>query len=135
MVLSDKTIRDRLDARSVIITPLDENDIQPSSIDLHLAAEISVFQYMPGEIIDVTADNSHLLSEEIIPPDKPFLLQPGDFALASTVESVVIPHDLKASLDGKSSLGRLGLLVHATAGYIDPGFRGTITLELSNDNK
>ena len=135
MILSDRTIRERLDSKSIIIAPLDEDDIQPSSVDLHLAPEISVFQERPGEVIDVTADNSHLLTEHVIPRDEPFLLQPGDFALANTVESVVIPDDLKASLDGKSSLGRLGLLVHATAGYIDPGFRGTITLELSNDNK
>ena len=135
MILSDRTIRERLRSKSIIITPLDNDDIQPSSVDLHLAPDISVFQEHPGKVIDVTADNSHLLEENIIPDDGPFLLQPGSFALANTVESVVIPEDLKASLDGKSSLGRLGLLVHATAGYIDPGFRGTITLELSNDNK
>ena len=132
MILSDSTIIDRLQAGSIVVRPLDDNDIQPASIDLQLAPEVRVFKSTPGPVIDVTADNSHLLTDELIPQHGPFLLQPGAFALASTVQTVEIPDDILARLDGKSSLGRLGLLVHATAGYIDPGFQGTITLELAN---
>lgn len=132
MVLSDATIHSRLEQGSITISPLDPNDVQPASVDLQLAPRIRIFRHIPGALIDVATDNSHLLTDETIPGDQPFLLPPRAFALADTLQTVTIPADLVARLDGKSSLGRLGLLVHATAGYIDPGFHGTITLELSN---
>ena len=133
MVLSDLSITRRIEDGSIVIAPLDPQDIQPASVDLHLAPNIKVFRTCgPGAVIDVAADNDHLLVPQEIPEGQPYLLQPGTFALASTAERFAVPDDLVARLDGKSSLGRLGLLVHATAGYIDPGFRGDITLELSN---
>ena len=133
MVLSDRTLLQRILNHSIVIDPLNPNDVQPASVDLHLAPQVRLLKpAKPGQIINVLADNSHLLTDELIPQSGPFLLQPGAFALASTQERVQIPDDIVARLDGKSSLARLGLLVHATAGYIDPGFRGPITLELSN---
>ena len=133
MILSDQSIQDRIEEGSIIISPLDRDDIQPASVDLHLGTEVRLFRTdQPTAIIDVSTDNTHLLTDERIPKNQPFLLGPGSFALASTRETITLPTDTVARLDGKSSLGRLGLLVHATAGYIDPGFHGTVTLELHN---
>ena len=135
MVLSDTTIRKRVQDGSLVIDPLLLQNIQPASVDVHLAPSLRVFRKPePGECLDIKTNNDHLLSETTIPTDGPFLLLPATFALARTTERVHIPDDLVAQLDGKSSLGRLALFVHATAGYLDPGFRGTITLELTNAN-
>ena len=135
MVLSDRTITSRLDSGSIKIDPLNRQDIQPASVDLHLAPSLRIFRSpKPGQYIDVKTNNDHLLYETEIPKDSPHLLLPGTFALARTTERVEIPDDIVAELEGKSSLGRLALFVHATAGYLDPGFRGTITLELTNAN-
>ena len=132
MVLSDRTIREELAAGRLIIEPFDEAYLQPSSVDVRVAAEFRVFHNNRRPFIDVRSANDDLTEVVAIPPDEPFILHPGEFVLGSTVERVALPDDLVARLEGKSSLGRLGLLIHSTAGYIDPGFDGTITLELSN---
>lgn len=132
-VLNDASILHYIAEGKISITPLDPQDVQPASVDLHLDHHIRVFRTdVSGAVIDVRSDNTHLLTDEEIPENGPFLLQARSFALAQTNESMALAPDVVARLDGKSSLGRLGLLVHATAGFIDPGFHGTITLELSN---
>src|SRR5687767_9987671 len=133
MILSDRTIRELLDAGRIIIDPLGDGVIQPSSVDLRVDRYFRVFRNHTQRVIDVK-ENQEDLTElvEIRPNDDPFILHPGEFVLASTLERVGLPDDLVGRVDGKSSLGRLGLLTHATAGFIDPGFEGHITLELSN---
>jgi dCTP deaminase len=118
-VLSDRDIRAALEAGSVRIEPYDAQDLQPSSVDLHLDRSFRVDQ----------PDLTELLSVE---DDEPFILHPGEFVLGQTLEWVELPDDLVARLEGRSSLGRLGLLIHSTAGYVDPGWKGNLTLELSN---
>jgi dCTP deaminase len=132
VVLSDRTIREEIAAGRLVIEPFDEAYLQPSSIDLRIAPEFRVFHNNRRPYIDVRSANDDLTEVVAIPEDEPFILHPGEFVLGSTVERVALPDDLVARLEGKSSLGRLGLLIHSTAGYIDPGFDGTITLELSN---
>ncbi|HUS60798.1 MAG TPA: dCTP deaminase [Acidimicrobiales bacterium] len=133
MILSDRTIREELDAGRIIIDPLGDNVIQPSSVDLRIDRYFRVFRNHTQRVIDVR-ENQENLTELIEVPedDDPFILHPGEFVLAATLERVGLPADLVGRVDGKSSLGRLGLLTHATAGFIDPGFQGHITLELSN---
>ena len=136
MILSDRDIRARLHAGDLKVDPiLDERvQIQPASIDLRLSSQFIV--YKPGELscLDPRVPESlHLATERItVREGEGFTLHPGDFALGSTVETVSIPNDLVAQVDGRSSVGRLAVVVHATAGLIDPGFQGQITLELSN---
>jgi dCTP deaminase len=136
MILSDRDIRLRLAAGDLKIEPmLDERvQIQPASVDLRLSAEFIV--YKPGEIscLDPRAPETLSVAAErvLVREGEAFTLHPGDFALGSTVETVWIPDDLVGQVDGRSSVGRLAVVVHATAGLIDPGFRGRITLELSN---
>ena len=133
MMLSDATIRQELAAGRIVIDPLDESCIQPSSVDLHLDRYFRVFLNHTTGMIDVKEDQENLTELVKVEPDEePFILHPGEFVLGSTLEHVGIPNDLVARLDGKSSLGRLGLLVHATAGFVDPGFEGHLTLELAN---
>ncbi len=132
MVLSDRTIREELAAGRLVIEPFDDAYLQPSSVDVRVAAEFRVFHNNRRPFIDVRQANDDLTEVVVIPPREPFILPPGEFVRGSTVERVALPDDLVARLEGKSSLGRLGLLIHSTAGYIDPGFDGTITLELSN---
>lgn len=132
VILSDRTIREELANGRIVIDPLLESNIQPSSVDLRLDAVFRIFRNHTAGIIDVKADQSNLTEEVKMPDDEPFMLHPGEFVLGSTYETVAIPDDLVARLEGKSSLGRLGLLIHSTAGYIDAGFSGHITLELSN---
>lgn len=132
MILSDRTLREELAAGRIIIDPLDESCIQPSSIDLKLDPRFLVFLNHTRALIDVKEDLSDLTHQVEIEGDKPFILHPGEFVLGATAERVGVPNDLVAKLDGKSSLGRLGLLIHSTAGYVDAGFDGQITLELSN---
>lgn len=132
MILSDRSIRDQLASGRLGITPLDEELIQPSSIDVRLARIFRVFHNHRTGIIDVRAPMDELTEEVIVEDHEAFILHPGEFVLASTLERVAIPDDVVARLEGKSSLGRLGLLIHSTAGFIDPGFHGDITLELSN---
>ena len=132
MVLSDRTIREELAAGRLIIEPFDEALLQPSSVDVRVANEFRVFHNNRRGYIDVREANDDLTEIVTIPDGEAFMLHPGEFVLGSTLERVALPDDLVARLEGKSSLGRLGLLIHSTAGYIDPGFDGTITLELSN---
>jgi dCTP deaminase len=132
VILSDRTIREQLAAGRIVIDPLDESAIQPSSVDLRLDRFFRVFLNHTMPVIDVKQDLSELTREVEIASGAAFILHPGEFVLGSTLESVGVPDDVVARIDGKSSLGRLGLLIHSTAGFIDCGFRGHITLELSN---
>ncbi|MBU6330401.1 MAG: dCTP deaminase [Acidobacteria bacterium] len=132
MILSDRTIREELAAGRIVIDPLDETCIQPSSVDLRLDRFFLVFRNHTMGQIDVKKDLSDLTELVEIEPDGVFMLHPGEFVLGSTAERVSLPTDLVARLEGKSSLGRLGLLIHSTAGFIDAGWDGQITLELSN---
>ena len=133
MVLSDRSIRERLKRGDLVVEPMGENTMQPASIDLRLEPRLRVFRNHKRAVIDLRKDTEELTEEEVIPEDEPFILHPGEFILGSTMERVIIPDDLVARLEGKSSLGRLGLVIHSTAGFVDPGFRGPLTLELSNN--
>ncbi len=132
MILSDHTIREELDAGRIVIDPLDETGLQPSSVDLRLDRWFRVFRNHSMGHIDVKTNLEELTDLIETNDDDPFILHPGEFVLGSTLERVEVPDDLVARLEGKSSLGRLGLLIHSTAGFIDPGFVGQVTLELSN---
>ena len=132
MILSDRTIREQLDAGRIIIEPLGPNSLQPSSVDLRLDRWFRVFRNHTMGHIDVKQNLEELTELVEAPGDEPFILHPGEFVLGSTLERVAVPDDLVARLEGKSSLGRLGLLIHSTAGFVDAGFDGQLTLELSN---
>ena len=132
MVLSDHTIREQLDGGRIVIDPLGEDCIQPASVDLHLDRHILVFRNNHVPYVDIRANPERLTDLVTMADDDPFILHPGEFVLGSTLEHVGVPNDLVARLEGKSSLGRVGLLIHSTAGYVDPGWRGNLTLELSN---
>ena len=132
MVLSDRDIREQIEAGRIVIEPFEPTAVQPSSIDLHLDRRFRVFANSRHPYIDVRVEQPDLTELVEIDEDGPFILHPGEFVLASTVERVALPDDLVARLEGKSSLGRLGLLIHSTAGYVDPGWDGNLTLELSN---
>ena len=132
MVLSDRDIRAELDAGRIVIDPFTPEAVQPSSVDLHLDRRFRVFQNNRYPYIDVREEQPELTELVEIGGDEPFILHPGEFVLGSTLERVGLPDDLVARLEGKSSLGRLGLLIHSTAGYVDPGWEGNLTLELSN---
>ncbi len=134
-VLSDRTIKEELAAGRLVIDPLDKNDIQPASVDLHLDRVFRIFRVTRRPYVDVREPMEDLTELVSIEDDEPFIIQPGSFVLGSTLESVTLPDDIVARVDGKSSLGRLGLLVHATAGYVDPGWMGKLTLELSNQSQ
>ena len=132
MVLSDRDIRAEITAGRIVIDPFIPEAVQPSSVDLHLDRRFRVFRNSRYPFIDVRADQPELTELVEIGGDDPFILHPGEFVLGSTYERVALPNDLVARLEGKSSLGRLGLLIHSTAGYVDPGWEGNLTLELSN---
>jgi len=131
-VLSDRDIRAALEAGDVRIDPYDPRDLQPSSVDLHLDRSFRVFRNNRYPYIDVRSPQPDLTELLTVAGDEPFILHPGEFVLGQTLEWVELPDDLVARLEGKSSLGRLGLLIHSTAGYVDPGWKGNLTLELSN---
>jgi dCTP deaminase len=131
-VLSDRDIRAALETGRVRISPYDPSDLQPSSVDLHLDRSFRVFRNNRHPYIDPRQPQPDLTELVTIDRDEPFILHPGEFVLGQTLEWVELPDDLVARLEGKSSLGRLGLLIHSTAGYVDPGWRGNLTLELSN---
>jgi len=131
-VLSDRDIAIALAGGRVKIEPYEEADLQPSSIDLHLDRSFRVFRNNRYAFIDVRAPQTDLTELLTVTDDEPFVLHPGEFVLGQTLEWVELPNDLVARLEGKSSLGRLGLLIHSTAGYVDPGWKGKLTLELSN---
>jgi dCTP deaminase len=132
VILSDRTIRENLDAGRIAIDPLEASAVQPSSVDVRLDHRFLVFRNHTRGLIDVKQDLSDLTEPVEASDEKPFILHPGEFVLGSTLERIALPNDLVARLEGKSSLGRLGLLIHSTAGFIDAGWDGQITLELSN---
>ena len=131
-VLSDRDIRAQVQSGRVRIDPYDPACLQPSSVDLHLDADFRVFRNNRYPYIDVRTPQPDLTDLVSIAGDDPFILHPGEFVLGQTLEWVELPDDLVARLEGRSSLGRLGLLIHSTAGYVDPGWKGNLTLELSN---
>jgi dCTP deaminase len=131
-VLSDRDISAAISAGRIGITPYDERDLQPSSVDLHLDRQFRVFRNNRYAFIDVRSPQPDLTELLGVTDDEAFILHPGEFVLGQTREWVELPDDLVARLEGKSSLGRLGLLIHSTAGYVDPGWKGNLTLELSN---
>src|SRR3990170_1027994 len=132
MILSDVDIRKEIEAGRIVIDPFDETCIQPSSIDVHVDTQFRVFANSRYPYIDVKTEMPDLTEVVEVGGGEPFILHPGEFVLGSTLERVRLPDDLVARLEGKSSLGRLGLLIHSTAGYVDPGWDGYLTLELSN---
>ncbi len=132
MVLSDSAIRRLVAEGRIGIDPYDESLMQPSSLDVRTDRLFRVFRNSRYPYIDVKLEQEELTELVEVDGDAPFILHPGEFVLGSTLERVRLPDDLVARLEGKSSLGRLGLLIHSTAGFIDPGFDGHVTLELSN---
>jgi dCTP deaminase len=132
VILSDRTIKEELAAGRILIEPLDPDCIQPSSVDLHIDRYFRVFRNHTTGIIDVKKNLEDLTELIEIKEDDVFILHPGEFVLGTTLERVRLPNDLVARLEGKSSLGRLGLLIHSTAGFVDAGWDGQLTLELSN---
>jgi dCTP deaminase len=131
MVLSDETIKDKIKRKELRIEPLNQTNIQPCSVDLHLDRFFIIFDNYSYSMIDVKhkIDNTKLVE---IGEGEGFIIHPNEFILASTVEYVSLPADICAQVNGRSSIGRLGLIIHATAGFIDPGFEGNITLEMVN---
>ncbi len=132
MLLSDRDIRAEVEAGRVKVEPFTEAMIQPSSVDVRLDRFFRVFENHKYSVIDPSIEQVDLTREIAVDADDHFILHPGEFVLASTYEVITLPDDIAGRLEGKSSLGRLGLLTHSTAGFIDPGFSGHITLELSN---
>jgi dCTP deaminase len=132
VLLSDRDIKAELDQGRIGLDPFDPALIQPSSIDVRLDRYFRLFDNHKYPFIDPAEDQPELTHLVETKPDEPFILHPGEFVLGSTYEQVSLPDDIAARLEGKSSLGRLGLLTHSTAGFIDPGFSGHVTLELSN---
>ena len=131
-VLSDRDIRAAIDSGAVVARPYDPADLQPSSVDLHLDSRFRVFHNNRYAFIDVRSPQPDLTELVTVEEEQAFILHPGEFVLAQTLEWVELPVDLVARLEGRSSLGRIGLLIHSTAGYVDPGWKGNLTLELSN---
>ena len=131
-VLSDGTIRRLVDEGRIVINPWDPSLVQPASVDLRLGDSFRVFHNHRTTAIDLREPPSNLTEEVTIEEGVPFVIHPGEFALGRTLEWVELPDDIVARIEGKSSIGRLGLIVHATAGFCDPGWKGTLTLELNN---
>jgi dCTP deaminase len=132
MVLSDRTIKAEIEAGRIGLDPFDEAMVQPSSVDVRVDRRFRVFNNARYPFIDVRQPMEELTEAVEITDEDPFILHPGEFVLGQTLERVRLPDDIVARLEGKSSLGRLGLLIHSTAGFVDPGFEGNLTLELSN---
>ena len=132
MILSDRDLRKQMAEGRILIEPYDDSCVQPSSIDVKVSNLFRVFRNHTAGVIDVKQDLTELTELVEIPLDGVFMLHPGEFVLGSTLERVAVPDDLVGRVEGKSSLGRLGLLIHSTAGFIDAGFDGHITLELAN---
>ncbi len=131
-VLSDGTILQLIESGRIQVDPWDAKMVQPASIDLRLGNSFRVFHNHRASAIDLRDPPANLTEEVVVPEGEPFVIHPGEFCLGRTLEWVRIPDDIVARIEGKSSLGRLGLIVHATAGFCDPGFEGTLTLELNN---
>lgn len=132
MIFSDRTIRKMISSGRIVIDPFEDSMVQPSSVDLRCAPDFRVFENHRYPVIDPKANQPHLTKGVSATADEPFILHPGEFVLGSTLEVIGLADDIVARLEGKSSLGRIGLLIHSTAGFIDPGFKGQVTLELSN---
>jgi dCTP deaminase len=132
VLLSDRDIRAELESGRVRLDPYEPAMIQPSSIDVRIDKYFRLFDNHKYAVIDPAAEQPELTRLVEVAADEPFVLHPGEFVLGSTYEQVTLPDDIAARLEGKSSLGRLGLLTHSTAGFVDPGFTGHVTLELSN---
>jgi len=131
-VLSDATIRAMVDAQKIKMEPWDPANVQPASVDLRLGDSFRVFHNHRATSIDLSSPPANLTEEVVVLEGEPFVIHPGEFALGRTLEYIELPDDIVARIEGKSSIGRLGLIVHATAGFCDPGFKGTLTLELNN---
>ena len=131
-VISDGTIRRLVNEGRIVIDPWDETMVQPASVDLRLGNSFRVFHNHRVSAIDLKNPPQDLTEPVTIEPGEPFVIHPGEFCLGRTEEWVELPDDIVARIEGKSSLGRLGLIVHATAGFCDPGWKGTLTLELNN---
>jgi dCTP deaminase len=131
-VLSDGTIISLVEAGRIVMDPWDPALVQPASVDLRLGDSFRVFHNHRATAIDLREPPTNLTEEVRVGPDEPFVIHPGEFCLGRTREWVELPDDIVARIEGKSSLGRLGLIVHATAGFCDPGWKGTLTLELNN---
>ena len=132
MVLSDRTIKAEIAAGRLVLDPYDPALVQPSSVDVRVDRRYRVFHNSRQPYIDVREPMQDLTELITVDEEEPFVLHPGEFVLGQTLERVTLPDDLAARLDGKSSLGRMGLLIHSTAGFVDPGWKGNLTLELSN---
>jgi len=132
MIFSDRSIREALRSGSIVIDPHEPAHVQPSSVDLRVGAAFRVFENHRYSEIDPRSPQEDMTKLIEVGDDEPFMLHPGEFVLGSTLERIKLGDDIVARLEGKSSLGRLGLLIHSTAGFIDPGFEGRVTLELSN---
>ncbi len=132
VLLSDRDILAQIDAGRIVLDPWDAAMIQPSSIDIRLDKYFRVFDNHKYPVIDPAVEQPELTRLIETEGDEPFVLHPGEFVLGSTYETVTLPDNIAARVEGKSSLGRLGLLTHATAGFVDPGFSGHVTLELAN---
>jgi dCTP deaminase len=133
-VLSDSTIRELIESGRIVIDPFDPAMIQPASIDIRLGKSFRVFHNHKIQSIDLAEPPRDLTEHVEIDDDGEFVIHPGEFVLGRTHELVEIPDDVVCRIEGRSSIGRLGLVVHATAGFVDPGFRGTLTLEITNFN-
>jgi dCTP deaminase len=131
-VLSDGTILELVDAGRIRIDPWDASLVQPASVDLRLGDSFRVFHNYRVSTIDLREPPENLTEEVVVGDGEAFVIHPGEFCLGRTLEWVELPDDIVARIEGKSSIGRLGLIVHATAGFCDPGWRGTLTLELNN---
>lgn len=137
-ILSDIDIKKYLEEGNIVIDPItDEKQIQPSSVDLRLGNKFKGFKIVTKPFIDPYDDNDleSYMNEIVVEEGQPFIIHPGEFTLATTYENVKLPSDIVARVEGRSSMGRLGITMHVTAGYIDPGFEGNITLEISNIGK
>ena len=132
MILSDRDIKRQIDEGRIIIDPVNEQDIQPASVDVRLGTNFRVFRDSTSAFIDPANLDSDITESIDVEMGGTFVLHPGQFALGTTLERIAIPDDILGRLEGKSTLGRLGLLIHSTAGYVDPGWDGELTLELSN---
>lgn len=132
MLFSDQDIRKEIDAGQIALEPYDPSMIQPASVDVRIDRFFRLFDNHKYPYIDPSQRQEDLTRLVEVAPDEPFILHPGEFVLGATYEKVTLPDNIAARLEGKSSLGRLGLLTHSTAGFIDPGFSGHVTLELSN---
>ena len=133
-VLSDATIRELIESGRIVIEPFDPAMVQPASVDIRLGGSFRVFHNHRIKSIDLSDPPRDLTEHVEIPDGGEFVIHPGEFVLGRTVELLELPDDIVSRIEGKSSIGRMGLVVHATAGFVDPGFRGTLTLEITNFN-